>query len=77
MNNKPTPKQVAAAREVLRNAGYYVENLWHVDDVLGRFVTDKDTAINILDDVLLSDYITERVFDGIADIATDKDLKEV
>lgn len=26
-------KMVEAARELLRNSGYFVENLWHVEDI--------------------------------------------
>jgi hypothetical protein len=33
MSEKPIQKFIHAAREIMRSEGYFVENLWHVDDV--------------------------------------------
>jgi hypothetical protein len=38
------------AREVLRKAGYFVDNLWHIDDVELDGASDED-KMQILDDV--------------------------
>jgi len=36
------------AKEVLKNAGYFVDNLWHVNDVQTRFECSDEQAYNIL-----------------------------
>jgi hypothetical protein len=54
------------AREVLRNAGYFVDNLWHIDDVDLDGASDED-KMQILDDVLSNGGYFERVFEMIAD----------
>lgn len=33
MSEKPIQKFIHVAREVMKAEGYFVENLWHVDDV--------------------------------------------
>lgn len=43
---------IEQAKETLKNAGYFVDNLWHIDDVKVRFkCTDKE-AYELLGDVL-------------------------
>jgi hypothetical protein len=45
-------KSKIKSRQVLMDAGYYVGNLWHIDDVQDKFkdVSDDD-AQDILDEV--------------------------
>lgn len=54
------------AKQVLRDAGYYVDNLWsiHDVDVEGVDMTD-DQKYEILDGVLQSEYIMERINESI------------
>ena len=54
------------AKEVLRNAGYFVDNLWHIDNVDLDGASDED-KMQILDDVLSSDYTNQIIFESIAD----------
>jgi hypothetical protein len=54
------------AREVLRNAGYFVDSLWRIDDVDLDGASDED-KMQILDDVLSSGYLTEMTFECIED----------
>ena len=49
-----TTKMVEAARELLRNSGYFVENLWHVEDV--HFICEQNNI------PLLSDEDAMQVF---------------
>jgi hypothetical protein len=58
-------EEIRQAKEVLRNAGYFVENLWHIDDV-DLDGTDDD-KMQILDDVLCSSHITTMIFESISD----------
>ena len=54
------------AREVLRKAGYFVDNLWHIDDVDLDGASDED-KMQILDDVLSNGGHHQMVFEMIAD----------
>jgi hypothetical protein len=58
---------IANARLVLKQAGYFVDNLWHVNDVKDKFECDDDTAQKILKQALTHPYIVERIFDVIQD----------
>jgi hypothetical protein len=40
------------AKLVLKQAGYYVDNLWHVDDIKINYDCDDDMAQLILNSVL-------------------------
>jgi hypothetical protein len=65
------------AKEVLRNAGYYVDNLWRVEDVKGTYKCDDDTAQDILNGALTNGWITEQIFSTIRDLAEDEELEEI
>jgi hypothetical protein len=54
------------AKEVLRKAGYFVDNLWHIDNVDLDGASNED-KMQILDDVLSSDYTNQLIFESIAD----------
>lgn len=43
---------IANAKLVLKQAGYFVDNLWHVDDIKSNYDCDDDTAQRILNSVL-------------------------
>lgn len=60
--------KVEEARQVLRNAGYYVDNLWSIHDVdtEGVDMTD-DQKYEILDKVLQGEYIMEKINVSIGD----------
>ena len=70
-------KSKIKSRKALMDAGYYVGNLWHIDDVQDKFedISDDD-AQDILDEVLTSDWITERIQERIYDIGTDRGYNE-
>ena len=59
-------KEIEKAREVLREAGYYVDNLWHIDDVRTLFenVTDEQ-AQEILDASLQNDATFDQIWFAI------------
>jgi hypothetical protein len=52
------------AKEVLRNAGYYVDNLWSIQDVDDDSLTDKQ-KMSALDMAFNNDYINEEIFYAI------------
>jgi hypothetical protein len=67
-------EEINKAKEVLRKAGYHVDSLWHVQDITDRYECDKDTAYEILTEVLEANI--EMVFNSIHDQAMFNELKE-
>jgi hypothetical protein len=68
MSIKSDQVEIDNAKEILRYHGFYVDNLWHVDDVLDRCDVTNEEAYDILDDVLTGDviaYINESIQDYI------------
>lgn len=63
------------AKDLLRNEGYFVDNLWHVSDVQENFECDDETAQNILYWALTSDNVIEYINDMINRVATNEQLK--
>jgi hypothetical protein len=59
---------IEEAKQVLRNAGYYVDNLWSIHDVdaEGIDMTD-DEKYEILDVALSNDWICEHINSSISD----------
>ena len=45
---------IEKAKKFLKGNGYYVDTLWHVDDVKGKFECDDHDAYEVLD-LILSD----------------------
>ena len=63
--------EIQQAKEVLRNAGYFVDNLWHVNDVTNIEASlSKDQSIKVLDMALTNEATTEQIWYSIK-IATD------
>lgn len=60
---------IANAKLVLKQAGFFVDNLWHVDDVKDRFECDDDMAQSILWNALTNEYITEKIYNEVIDVA--------
>ena len=56
---------IEQAKKVLKENGYYVENLWHIDDVKQGYYVDDDKAYEVLDEVMQSEYIMQEVFETI------------
>ena len=61
-------EEINKAKEVLREAGYHVSSLWHVEDITDRYECDKDTAYEILTEVL--DANIDTIFESIHHQAT-------
>lgn len=62
------------AKEVLRNAGYYVDNLWSIQDVEDDSLTDEQ-KMSVLDMAFENEYINEEIFYAIGvgiEIITEK-----
>ena len=66
---------VQKAKEVLRENGFFVDNLWHVDDVKLRYNCDDDEqAQDILNGALTNDATMEQIWFAIDMVAEDDGL---
>jgi len=67
---------VEKAKEVLRREGYFVDNLWHIDDIQYRYNCDDDIqAQEILNAALTNDATMEQIWFAIDMVAEDEGLK--
>lgn len=72
---KNTVEEIEKAKEILRNNGYYVDNLWRIEDVTDRYTDEdgneisEDIANYLLDDTLTNQFTIEQIFYTMHDIA--------
>tara|TARA_R110000744_G_scaffold110117_1_gene207756 strand:+ start:310 stop:633 length:324 start_codon:yes stop_codon:yes gene_type:complete len=62
-------KKILSAKLLLESEGYFVQNLWHTDDVCQNYDVDQDEALEILEDALTSGRITTQIFEAIDSVA--------
>lgn len=63
---------VEDAKKILEKNGYFVANLWHVDDVTAwAYDCDEDTAQDILYKALTNDYVMDTIWQAIDACAED------
>ena len=60
--------KIEKAKAILREAGYFVDNLWTVQDVQDRYKCDDETAQDILDGALRNEWIIEQIYSTITDL---------
>jgi hypothetical protein len=65
---------VKHAKQTLKDAGYFVDNLWHVNDVQDNFECDEETAQNILYWSMTSPAVIEYINETINRVATNEQL---
>jgi len=69
--------EIEKAKDVLREAGYYVDNLWQAEDVTSRFACTEDEAQEVLEEAFNNDWLTEQMFVEIKEVAMQKYLEKV
>jgi hypothetical protein len=57
--------EVEKAKQVLKDNGYYVGNLWSVEDVLNNYNCTDDEAQEVLDGALQNDATMEQIWYAI------------
>lgn len=62
------------AKELLKKNGYYIDNLWHVDDVQQKCYCTEEEAQEILDMSLTNEVTMEHINDTIYHFIVEKDL---
>ena len=60
--------EIEQAKKTLRDAGYFTDNLWHVDDVKGDYKCDDEKAQDILCLALTNESTMEHIWSCISDI---------
>ena len=66
---------VENARAVLRENGYFVDNLWHVDDIKLRYqCDDNEVAQDILYKAVTNEATMEQIWFAINMVAVDEGL---
>ena len=69
---------IQEAKDLLRENGYFTDNLWHVDDVKLRFKCENDEhAQEILNNALTNGSVMEHIHEAIAMVCQDEELEEV
>lgn len=53
--------KIEQARQVLRDAGYYVDNLWCTEDVQNICKCSEQEAQNVLHQVLNTEHVTDEI----------------
>lgn len=64
-------------RSTLEQRGYYVGNMWCADDVQMNWDASKEEAIEVLDKVFRSEWMSMRIFEMIDEQAYDMGLNAV
>jgi hypothetical protein len=68
---------VEEAKEVLKQNGYFIDNLWCVDDVQMNWKCDEDTAQEVLQKALTNDATMEQIWFSIRWFADDMQLEKL
>jgi len=55
-------RAVEHAKDILRDNGFFVDNLWHVDDVKCKFECSDEEAQDVLNSALKNDATMEQVW---------------
>lgn len=67
---------VATARTLLRSKGYFVENLWCVDDVIENWNCSKDVAYDVLCRAMKNEATMEQIFLAIDYTCEELEIKK-
>ena len=68
---------VEQAKEVLKANGYFVDNLWCVDDVKAKFKCDDEQAQDVLFESLTNEATMEQIWFSIGEFGRIDKLEEV
>ena len=66
---------VEDAKRILEKNGYFVANLWHVEDITINYECDEDMAQDILYKALTNEHVMEAIWDSINYFTEDLERK--
>ena len=69
-------KDIDKAKQTLRQAGYYVGNLWSIQDVMKLYKCTEEEAQEVLDSSLTNEATMEQIQFSIREFAEILNLKE-
>lgn len=75
MENRQT--EIEQAKAILKQHGYFVGNLWHINDVKDRYKATDNEAHEILQESLTNESMMEHVWYAIQEFAEDHGLTEL
>jgi hypothetical protein len=70
-------KDEARARALLRSKGFFVENLWNVDDVLQNYNCNRGKAYDVLSIAMNNEATIEQIFLSIDYTCEDLEIKKL
>lgn len=76
-NPEDDMSELDRAERTLKEAGYYVDNLWSVQDVKSKFDCTTEEAQHILNEVFNSDYICAEINNTIQDFGESDGLRKL
>ena len=65
MENKLT--EIEQAKAILKQHGYFVDNLWSTQDVTDRYECTEEQAYDVLDEALTNEWVMEQIWFSIDD----------
>ena len=63
------------AKKILERHGYFVANLWHIEDITINYECDEYTAQDILYKALTNEHSSQAIWDSIDYFAEDLNLE--
>jgi hypothetical protein len=69
--------EIEKAKQVLRQNGYFVDNLWRVEDVQSKYNCTEEQAQVILEQSLTNEATMEQIWFSIKEFSELANLKEV
>lgn len=70
-------RAVEHAKAILKDNGFFVDNLWHVDDVKGKFECTDEEAQDVLRDALKNEATMEQIWYAIGFHGEDENLTPI
>tara|TARA_R100000664_G_C2757154_1_gene145244 strand:+ start:2461 stop:2721 length:261 start_codon:yes stop_codon:yes gene_type:complete len=68
--------KINKARQTLQDAGYYVWNIYHIEDVKYNYDCTDDEAMQVLEKALDNDGTANQIWESINYFASEMGLKE-
>lgn len=63
------------ARQTLKEAGFFVDNLWSIDDVMNNYECTEEEAQEVLEKTLTNGWVMEQIYLTIDTVAENLGLE--
>ena len=76
MNQETKEMLISQAKFTLKQAGYFVDNLWHIDDIKSRFECENNQqAQELLYNALTNEWVMEQIWYSIDMVCQEENLE--